>query len=73
MRVTAKVMRMVFQSTPPRRGRPDGRRITRQASSRIVSIHAPAKGAQPTYLEAVYVSIHAPAKGATTGLASVAR
>jgi hypothetical protein len=56
----------MFQSTPPRRGRPAHER--RATCAVVVSIHAPTKGAtvgmrQPQQIGEV--SIHAPTKGAT--------
>ena len=56
-----------FQSTPPRGGRPDFRRIADW--SLFISIHAPAWGATPrttSQYNARKISIHAPAWGATT-------
>ena len=55
----------MFQSTPPRGGRHN--RIYKFLI-RIVSIHAPARGATVLDGSALiynYVSIHAPARGAT--------
>ncbi len=57
-----------FQSTPPRGGRPHGRRLTAREPHEV-SIHAPAWGATvyPRELQPRLsgVSIHAPAWGAT--------
>ena len=55
-----------FQSTLPRRERPD--HILRKESEKRISIHAPAKGATGNGVRNLYrrgISIHAPAKGAT--------
>ena len=55
----------LFQSTLPRGERPSKPKM---ATSHIVSIHAPARGATKTALEgylSIIVSIHAPARGAT--------
>ena len=66
---------MLFQSTLPRRERPEPNLALVTAA--IISIHAPAKGATYSAEEAIKVieiSIHAPAKGATIytgGLAKV--
>ena len=57
----------MFQSTPPRGGRPG--RDRRAVASAAVSIHAPAGGATPGLHGSraqMRVSIHAPARGATT-------
>ena len=60
---------ILFQSTPPRRGRHEYGYDT--DSRTAVSIHAPAKGATRGKpfgdLDHGIVSIHAPAKGATMG------
>ena len=56
---------MTFQSTLPRRER---RLVAAVVLNRVISIHAPAKGAthMPAPARARYrISIHAPAKGAT--------
>ena len=56
----------VFQSTLPRRERPEGYNAQKQAVN--ISIHAPTKGATDNYnaqSRDVYISIHAPTKGAT--------
>ena len=63
---------MIFQSTPPRRGRRGGLRP--RCFHLSISIHAPAKGA--TKLSRVEchrypISIHAPAKGATAHAATL--
>ena len=57
---------LIFQSTLPRRERPQARADREQLSD--ISIHAPAKGAtaKAEYLTRTFdISIHAPAKGAT--------
>ena len=64
----------LFQSTRPRRARPD--LVLRRRRAIHVSIHAPAKGATHRGGEEAgvrRVSIHAPAKGATTIRGSWAR
>ena len=56
----------VFQSTPPRGGRPS---LALFHSRQSVSIHAPARGATPWQRRQNHpgnVSIHAPARGATS-------
>ena len=55
-----------FQSTRPRRARPEAH--NRRHDVRLVSIHAPAEGATVrglAFRHPVKVSIHAPAEGAT--------
>ncbi len=57
----------MFQSTPPRGGRPPAG--CGHPSHQPVSIHAPARGATPTgtnLSQSRAVSIHAPARGATS-------
>ena len=61
-----------FQSTLPRRERPDIDQELLQEN--YISIHAPAKGATQPGLPAgggLGISIHAPAKGATAALPPV--
>ena len=56
---------MTFQSTLPRRER---RLVAAVVLNRVISIHAPAKGATDAILKSTdlrKISIHAPAKGAT--------
>ena len=56
----------VFQSTLPRRERPEGYNAQKQAVN--ISIHAPTKGATvpiDAFIVISEISIHAPTKGAT--------
>ena len=70
--ITAGSLRWQFQSTPPRRGRPD----RRPASTSPDSFNPrPAKGrrlSRSCQIACALVSIHAPAKGATPPLVVIA-
>ena len=63
---------LVFQSTLPRGERPEERAFVRFL--RMISIHAPARGATYpiAYTKVVqYISIHAPARGATCAICDI--